>query len=134
MGLAEKRAVQAFQAEKLGEWQQKLNALTGAELELEILWDEVVKEGYAENFPTLMEENYFLPLEKALQNICADAMGKEAFNAKIKKVKIEGNYDGSILEVEINGNTLKLNADSRCNRHDPEEFTQSIVDSLEEVL
>ena len=134
MGLAEKRAVQAFQAEKLGEWQQKLNSITGAELELEILWDEVVKEGYAENFGTLMAENYFIPLEKALENICADNLGKEAFNDKIKKVKIEGNYDGSILEVEINGDTLKLNADSRCNRHDPEEFTQSIVDSLEEVL
>ncbi|WP_052420006.1 hypothetical protein [Hyalangium minutum] len=116
MGLAEKRAVAAYQKDKWPTWQQKLNAITGFEPTYEIAWDQLAKEGYSAEYPTMFDYNFFEPLEIALKSICQDDLGKDALKEKIKKVSITSTRSWCSLEVKIEGDTLKLDADPSYER------------------
>jgi hypothetical protein len=116
LGLAEKRALAAYQKDKLSGWQQKLNAICGVELTYEIAWDQLAKEGYAPEYTAMFDYNFFEPLEIALKSICQDDLGKESFKEKIKKVSITSNRGWSSMEVQVNGDTLNLDADPSYER------------------
>src|SRR5689334_12972377 len=107
MGLPEKRALAAYQKDKFPAWQQKLNAICGVELTYDVAWDQLAKDGYSAEFHTMFDYNFFQPLEKALQSICQDDLGKDSFKAKIKKVQITSTRSWSSLEVTIEADTLK---------------------------
>ncbi|MDY7232459.1 hypothetical protein [Hyalangium rubrum] len=136
MGLAEKRAVAAYQKDKFPGWKQKLNEISGIELELDIAWDQLAKEGYSAEYGNMFDYNFFQPLEGALKSICQDDLGRDALKAKIKKVQITSTRSWCSLEAKVNGDTLHVDADPSYERSDGSvtDYTKRITTVLEAVL
>jgi hypothetical protein len=136
MGLSEKRILATYQGEKFPAWKTKLSEIAGYDLPIEVMWDEIMKEGFADAYPNTIDYNFFSPLEKALQSVASDQIGKDALKAKIKKVKIGSKRPWSGLEVSIDGDALVLDADPTYNRTDGEvgNNTQRISTALESAL
>ena len=136
MGLAEKRVAAAYEKETLPTWKQKINAVAGYELAFDVAMVELVKEGWAEYYPKNIDYNFFAPLEKSLQSICADDLGKEALKSKIKKVQIGSKRSWSSLEVKVEGDTLSLDADPTYQRDDTaiDDYASRITSELEKNL
>jgi hypothetical protein len=116
LGLAEKRKSSEMEAEKFGAWKKMVTDACNVELTYEVGWEDLVREGYAEHYPNVVEWNFFAPLAKALKEICSDDIGKQAFKKSFKKVKITGSGKWSGLEVKISGDTIFLDADPSYNR------------------
>lgn len=136
MGLAEKRVSAAYQKDKFPGWKEKLNALVGYELEYDVNWDELVKEGFLDSYPNTIDYNFFLPLEKSLQSICADDLGRDALKAKIKRISLTSTRGWSSMEVKVDGDRLHLDADPSYNRDDSyvADYAQRITTALESAL
>ena len=136
MGLAEKRAIAAYQKDHFPAWQQKLNAICGFELTYEIAWDQLAKEGYAPEYSPMFDYNFFEPMEKALKSICQDDLGKDSFKEKIKKVSITSTRSWSSLEASVEGDTLKIDADPSYERSNGsvDSYADLIRTTLESAL
>lgn len=136
MGLAEKRAVAAYQKDKYPAWLQKLNAVCGYELTYEIAWDQLAKEGYGPEYPTMFDYNFFQPLEIALKSICQDDLGKDSLKEKIKKVSITSTRSWCSMEVSVDGDTLKIDADPSYERSNGSvtDYSDRIRTKLEAAL
>jgi hypothetical protein len=136
MGLAEKRAMASYQKDKFPAWQQKLNGVCGFELTYEVSWDQLSKDGYAPEFNNMFDYNFFVPLERALQSICQDDLGRDALKAKIKKVQITSTRSWSSLEAKVEGDTLKVDADPSYERSDGSvnDYADRIRTTLEAAL
>lgn len=97
MGLAQRRILKDFQDNAFPEWHNKLKAAIGFEVPIEIKWETMVDDAY-ENKDYYFEwyaKVYFQPLIETFQSICADAMGKEALQAALKKVVVEADKNFS---------------------------------------
>lgn len=136
MGLAEKRAVAAYQKDKFPAWKEKLTQVSGVDLAIDISWDQLAKDGYAAEYDKMFDYNFFVPLERSLQSICQDDLGREGFKEKIKKVQITSTRSWCSLEVKIEGDTLKLDADPSYERTDGSvsSYTERITKALEAAL
>ena len=138
MGLQEKRIIAAYQKDKFPGWQKRIAGVCGVELSWDVSWEELVKEAekWGEAYPNTLDYNFFMPLENALKSVCGDDLGKTAFKAKIKKVKIGSTRSWSSLEVKIEGDTLHLDADPTYQRDDSAiaDYAQRITGELEKAL
>jgi hypothetical protein len=137
MGLVEKRIAAALQKDSFPTWKASvLEACPGANVELLVAWDELVKEGFADYYPKNVEYNFFAPLRTALQSICADDIGKEAFAAKIKKIKVGSQRSWSSLQSTVEGDTLVLDADPTYGKteDDCRDYAKQIQTTLENAL
>jgi hypothetical protein len=136
MGLAEKRVAAALEKESFPKWKDLVNQSCKLELQYEVKWDELVKEGFAESYPNNVEWNFFTPLAQSLASICADDLGLNAFKDKIKKIKITSTRGWSSLEVKIEGDTLWLDADPSYERTEGSvaDYTTRITSALEAAL
>jgi len=137
MGLPEKRVAAALEKESFPAWKKKVSgACGGAKLEWDVKWTDLVKEGYAEHYPQIIEFNFINPLTAALEKICSDDMGKEAFKGKIKKVKITTERTWMSLQVKVTDDTLHLDADPSYARteRDCKEHVARIQKALEGAL
>ena len=103
MGLAERRAVKAFQDNKYPKFQQEVEAAAGFPVELDIRWDTLGYEDYAHLYDEAFEKVYFKPLIEAFRAVACDDMGKEALKEGLKKVTIR--YTGS-NEISFTNGTL----------------------------
>ena len=88
MGLAERRAVKAFQDGPFQELQQKINEAACKELELEVDWTSLAIDGMSHLYDETFPKVYFQPLIDALAGVCIDDMGKEALAEGLDKVTI----------------------------------------------
>lgn len=136
MGLAEKRAVAAYQNEKYSPWVEQINKVVGKTLEFDVNWESLHYDGYHAEYNQMFDFNYFAPLKMALENICRDDMGKSAFHAKIQKIKITGNTGWSSLAVNLDGNCLSLTSDPAYWRTEDavKDYSARIVEVLEKNL
>ena len=137
MGLVEKRIAAALQKENFPGWKKMvLEAADGTKLEFDIMWEELVKEGFAEWYPRNVEYNFFAPLAEALESICVDELGKEALSAKIKKVSIGSKRSWSSLQAKVEGSTLYLDADPSYakSQSDCSDYAKTIQEVLEKAL
>ena len=91
MGLAERRAVKAFQDNKFPKIKQEIAAVAGFEVPTEVQWDTLATEGYAELYEDAFPKVFFRPLIEALKSVCIDDLGKEALKEGLKKVIIADN-------------------------------------------
>ncbi len=88
MGLVEKRAIQEI-IQKEPVWKQRLsNAASGIPLELEVKWETLATEGDSQLYGE-WEKIFISPLESVLKSICTDQIGKDAFEKKINKIRIQ---------------------------------------------
>src|SRR6185503_19160394 len=111
MGLVEKRIAAGLQKNEFAGWKKLVLDACGTKLELDVMWEELVKEGFGDWYPKNVGYNFFEPLAEALESICADDLGKDAFAAKIKRISIGSKRGWSSLECKVEGSTLYLDAD-----------------------
>jgi hypothetical protein len=136
MGLAERRIAAAYEKEQFPKWKKKISAVVGFELAFDVSFEPLVKEGFLESYPDTLDHNFFTPLERALRSICADEMGKEAFAAKFKKVRITSDRSWHSLEITTEGDVIKLDADPSYSRDEGAvgDHTKRITEALEKAL
>jgi hypothetical protein len=87
MGLAERRATKAFQDNELPKLQKALDDAAGFPVTLEIDWENLAQEGYADHYNDWWKSVYFTPVTRAIkEEIAIDEMGQEALKEKLKKI------------------------------------------------
>lgn len=89
MGLAERRAIKAFQDEKFEDLKKKVCDAAGFPIEFEVNWDSIAHDDYGHMYNEAFAKVYFEPLAQSFASICADDMGKEALQAELKKIVIQ---------------------------------------------
>lgn len=97
MGLAQRRISKDFQDNAFPEWNAKLKAAVGFDVPIEIKWETMVSDDYEDKnyYFEWYTKVYFQPLVETFKSITADAMGKEALQASLKQIVIEGSSDYS---------------------------------------
>ena len=88
MGLAERRAVKNFQDSKYPELKQEIDAAAGFEVTIDINWDSLGTEDYAQLYEEAFPKVYFRPLIDAIKAVCVDDLGKAAVKQGLKKIVI----------------------------------------------
>jgi hypothetical protein len=134
MGLNERRAIQAFQNDLYPALKKALDQVVGYELPIEVKWETLAADSYSHLYNEAFPKLYFEPLQKALQTVCSDQMGKDALKAGLKKIVISNtkhNPYGSGFTFE-NG-VLDINHDL-CNVDDVAERASAIQKLLENGL
>jgi len=136
MGLAERRAAAAFEKDRYPALKKEIDAALGRELPIEVAWTELAKDGFQDSYDVAFSSNFFVPLKKAIEAICADDLGKGAFAERVKKVEVLNKRPWSSLEVTLDGTTLRLDADPSYDRDGScvEDYTKRIVSLLESKL
>ncbi|BCB77528.1 hypothetical protein Pflav_039380 [Phytohabitans flavus] len=81
MGLAERRAALAFSTEEYPGWRSKFDQAACFEVPVEVAWDELAVDGYADDYSAFFTKVYFRPLAEALAAITIDDLGKDALKA-----------------------------------------------------
>lgn len=141
LGLAERRALKAYQDGKYPELLKEIRAAAGFELEVEVVWETIAKLGQAESYgePGYWTDIYFVPLAKALARIGQDEMGKTALQAGLKKVVVRldeasapaSNYPNGLT---FEGGTLTINWHPYSNTDDVDERVDALVKTMEPKL
>lgn len=105
MGLAERRAIKAFQDNKYPKWKADIDAAAGFEVTIDVDWDTTTAavEGYADCIEENLPKVFFRPLLEAIKGICIDDLGKEALKEGLKKVVIAGSdtYRSATFEYGV---------------------------------
>jgi hypothetical protein len=136
MGLAERRAAQEFETKRFPQFQKEIHAAVGFEVPIEVNWDSITLEGAASSYDETWPKIYFQPLIKALQNIGADQMGKDALKASLKKITISNrhNHFDAGKMVSFDQGTLHLDHHPTTNAHAIEPRAKAIQKLLESKL
>lgn len=139
--LAERRAVAAFQQDRLPTLIAEVNKAAGMELPIDIMWNEIVTAGSAPRIKDdgFMVDIYFRPLVQALTAITSDAMGREALKAKLKRVVLRhdpatapaSNYPNGLTFAD---GTLTINFRPDTNASDVKDRADAIRTLLEKNL
>ncbi|MDO5977334.1 hypothetical protein [Flavivirga spongiicola] len=132
MGLAEKRVVKAFQEGTYKELESKILETLGKQIEIEVNWNSLAKDGMSHLYEEAFPKVYFFPLIKALENICADDMGKEAIAESLNKIVIEhkDNEGNTRAWSSFSGGVLTLDAAPTTNI----DLVSNRAESLQELL
>jgi hypothetical protein len=85
MGLAERRAIKAFQDTKLPALKDAIDQAAGFAVELEVAWDTLAVDDYDHLYDEALPKVYFKPLTEAFKAITVDDMGREALREGLKK-------------------------------------------------
>lgn len=131
MGLAERRAVKAFQDEKYPALKAEIDQAAGFAVETEVQWDTLAKEDYAHLYDEAFEKVFFRPLIDALNAVSFDDMGKEALKDGLKKITIRSS---GTSEVRFTGGVLLFDKDSMSNLDYGNERKAELQKALEKGL
>lgn len=136
MGLAEKRAIKAFQEGTFKELETKILELVGEKLEIEIDWSSLAIDKMEHLYEKALPKVYFLPLISALENICTDDMGKEALNEGLSKIVIKNDagIHNSSKWANFTNSILTLDHEPITNIDDVQDRSKTIQKLLEENL
>jgi hypothetical protein len=135
MGLAERRALKAFQDEHFPGLKKALDQAAGFEVALEVRWDTLATPEYAHLYAEAFPKVFFQPLAAALADIARDDMGKAALRAGLKKVVVcntADKYGESAFTFE--GGVLTLDHSPVTNLDDVELRRGALVKLLEGAL
>jgi hypothetical protein len=135
MGLAERRAAETFRTEHFPGWKTKIDEAAGFDVPVEVGWDTLVAEGYAEQMPDFLPKIFFEPLAGALAAITIDDMGKEALRGALTKIVVKNSkqyYSASGFSF-ANG-VLTVDHLTDTNVSDVEERRKNIQKMLEQSL
>jgi hypothetical protein len=117
MGLAERRAVKAFQDGSYQTLTSEINTIAGYPIEFEVNWDTLALEEQTHLYEEGFTKVYFTPLINALKEITIDDMGKEALKESLKKVVIknEGGYYSASSAYSFDGGVLTIDHEPFSN-------------------
>ncbi len=136
MGLAERRAAKEFEDQAYPGLLAEIEKAAGFAVPVEVAWDDLMEEGYGHMYSEAWYKVYFEPIIVALGNITADAMGKNALKAGLKKIVIQnksGNYSGGSVAT-FEGGVLTIDHQPMSNIDDLADRTQGIQKTLEAKL
>ena len=108
MGLAERRAIKAFQDNVFPELEGQVHAAAGTPIPFEVDWSSLAFEGYADSYPEGLKKIFFQPLVDAFHKVAFDDMGKQAVKDGITKIVIKGTDNYSSWWAELENKVLTL--------------------------
>ena len=135
MGLAERRAVKAFQDNKLPAIQSQIDAAVGKPVPLEVNWEQLALEEYADRYEGLWLKSCFEPLVNALGEVGSDDMGREALQESLKSIRVLGEYAHALKASFSDGVlTLDFRLWNLPSEDEQKDFTKTIRTTLESAL
>jgi hypothetical protein len=135
MGLAERRAVKAFQDNVLPGIQAKVDQLVGKPVPMEVDWDQLADEGYGDRYELFWTQGGFTPLTQALEEIAVDDMGREALKDGLQSIRVKGQY-AHALNAEFSSGVLTIDFKywNPVGVDEQKDFKNRIVKTLEAGL
>jgi len=88
MGLAEKRALKAFQQDNFAKCVATVARLARKDVPIGVDWEGLGANVSADKAHTYWDQIFFLPLAAALEEICADGFGRDAVEEQLNRVQI----------------------------------------------
>jgi len=141
LGLAERRALAAYQADIWPGLLAEIRTAAGFDLAVDVNWESLALPGQASNYasPDFWTDIIFKPLARALTSITRDEMGRTALRAKLTRVVVMFNDATSPLSNYPNGlrfenGVLTINFRPRANAQDGAARTAAITAILERNL
>ena len=141
LGLAERRAIAAYREQVFPGVLAEINEAAKTPLEVEANWDGIALPGQAAQYagPGYWTSIYFTPLIQALRAVTADAMGRDAVKAKLRRVVVAYNPDTAPASnypkgLKFADGTLTINWHPNSNAGDMKERTEAIQKALEAGL
>lgn len=131
MGLSERRAVKAFQDNRLPAIRAALEAAAGFAVELDVDWESLSTPDYAQLYDEAFTKVYFDPLVGALQDITIDDLGRDALRAGLTRVVVKD--EGSSWPT-FEAKTLTLKFPAVANLDDGDARRKTIRELLEKSL
>ena len=108
MGLAERRAIKAFQDNVFPGLEKKVHEAAAMTVALEVDWNSLAFEGYADSYVDGLTKIFFEPLIEGLSKITFDDMGKQALKDGVTKIVIKGSDSYSSHWAELENKVLTL--------------------------
>jgi hypothetical protein len=136
MGLAERRATKDFQDNHLPGLTSEVHALAGFDVPIEIRWEQLAKDGYADSYAENFRKVYFQPLLGALKAIAIDDLGKDALKAGLKKIVLCNTKDLYTAEyaVSFENGVATIDHDPMSNVDYVDDRTTALTKVLEKGL
>lgn len=132
MGLAERRATKTFQEKSFPALKADIEKLAGFPVALEVSWEQLAKESYADGYEENWRKVYFVPVIDALKSICRDDLGKDALKEGLKKIVFCNTKDTYSAEAAISFTGGELTID-----HDPctnVDYVKDRADAVQKAL
>lgn len=136
MGLAERRATKTFQDKSYPALKADIEKLAGFPVPLEINWEQLAKDSYADTYEEAWRKVYFVPVCDALKSVCRDELGKDALKAGLKKILFCNTKDTYSAEsaVSFTGGELTIDHDPVTNVDDVKYRADAVLKALEKGL
>jgi hypothetical protein len=103
--------------------------------DLEVAWDELAVDGYADSYPEFFVKVYFQPLVRALTAITIDDLGRDALRAGLSKIVVRnsGQY-ANAGGLTFADSVLTMDRRSDANIDDGDERAKQLQQLLESSL
>jgi hypothetical protein len=141
LGLAERRALAAFQADRWPAIEASIHRAAGFPVPIQVEWEQIALPGQADRYgrPEYYGNTIFDPLIAALTDVTKDAMGKDALRAKLTRIVVRYDRATAPLSNYPNGvafadGVLSINWEPGVNIHDQRPRTAALVSLLERNL
>jgi hypothetical protein len=89
MGLAERRAIKAFEDTHWARLLAEIQAAAGSAIPIVVDWVSLASPDQAHLYESSLTDVYFTPIIEAFKRIAFDAMGKEALAAGVKSIVVQ---------------------------------------------
>jgi len=136
MGLAERRAIKAFETSTYPKLKKEIDEAAHFEVTVEIDWNTLAVEGYAEKYEEFFPQVYFTPLTTALGAITVDEMGQEALKSSLKKIVIRNTTGCTTYNdwANFENGVLTLEQRPECNVYETAYRAEALQRELESKL
>lgn len=111
MGLPERRAIEKFRTDDFPGWKARIDDTAGFDVPVEVAWDTLAVDGYADSYREFVPKVFFQPLVGALAAIAIDDIGRDALRAGLQKVVIKNSnqyysangfgFDAGVLTIDL---------------------------------
>ena len=136
MGLAERRATKEFQDKSLPALKAEIEKLAGFAVPIDINWEQLAREDYADSYDENWKKVYFQPVINALKKITRDDMGRDAVKSGLKKIILcntKGAYSAESA-ITFTGGEITIDHDPISNVDYVDDRTDHLVKILEKAL
>lgn len=132
MGLAERRSAERFKNDDYPAWKARIDEAAGYEVTVEVAWEELAMDDYADSYAEFFPKVYFQPLVLALSAITVDEMGRTAIRDGLSKIVIKNSGEHySTAGITFRNGVLTINHRPHVNVDYHEERAKAIQQNLE---
>ncbi|BDD07298.1 hypothetical protein AUTU_47810 (plasmid) [Aureibacter tunicatorum] len=112
-----KISILSFAENKYPDYKQQILDVVGYELEIDVDWDSLAKDGNVDQYELSIPDVYFAPVLKVFKDVCQDDMGKEALQEVVKKIEFKNENDiwSARDWVKLKGDVLILDHETTTN-------------------